>query len=225
MRQDFPRQLTEKEIQDLEFLLVKGAKGLGLDLTKTQQKQFLTYLNDLKRWNQVHRLTAITEDQDIIIKHFLDSLSLVLIFPVWNQLAVLDVGSGAGLPGIPLKIVFPHLSLFLLEGSEKKSSFLHHIVGLLGLEKVEIINKRFEAILSDKAYRGFFDRIVSRGVGKGSQLVNKAENLLKKGGAVILYGGEGTGTKKDKEIGIRKELVLIPCSSQQRTFWIISPPN
>jgi len=223
MRKVFPRQLTQKEIQAIESLLVEGTKSLGLDLIGTQRNQFLSYLIELKRWNQVHRLTAITEDREIVIKHFLDSLSLVSVLPFWNKQAILDVGAGAGLPGIPLKIAFPNLSLFLLESSEKKSSFLHHIIGLLGLKNVEIINKRFEAILSDKEYRGFFGRIVSRGVGKGSQWIPKTENLLKKGGEVILYGGEGPGSKEDKERRVKKELVLIPCSSQQRTFWIISP--
>ena len=103
----------------LERLLFEGTKGFGLSLSPQQLSLFMSYQEALQQWNRTHRLTAISDPRDIIIKHFLDSLTPVKILPSLASMTLLDVGSGAGFPGIPLKIIYPGVKLFLLDASQK----------------------------------------------------------------------------------------------------------
>lgn len=145
--------------------LIGGARKLGINLSPRQITQFQTYFEELTDWNQRFNLTAIVDYQEVQIKHFLDSLTIGLAFDTnVSSLRLLDVGSGAGLPGLPLKIVWPQIDLTLLESVSKKTKFLQHIVAKLGLDKVEVINGRAEEIGHWPRYREQFDVVVSRGV-------------------------------------------------------------
>ncbi len=144
-----------------------GAKKLGLHLTPGQLKQFHLYYQELVGWNKRVNLTAITDYEDVQIKHFLDSLTVTM---AWQQPVVdtkfrlIDVGTGAGIPGLALKILFPDIRLVLLDSTAKKAAFLRHLKSELGLDNVEIVVGRAEEIAHQAQYREQFDMVLSRGV-------------------------------------------------------------
>jgi 16S rRNA (guanine527-N7)-methyltransferase len=145
--------------------LKAGAGRLGLSLTKEQLEQFEFYYHELIDWNNRVNLTSVTSYEDVQITHFLDSLTVISGLPTRRQdkpLSIIDVGTGAGFPGIPLRIVLPEIRLVLLEATAKKVKFLRHITAELELANVEIVNRRAEEIAHDVSYREKFDVAVSR---------------------------------------------------------------
>lgn len=143
-----------------------GAAKLGLYLSSGQLELFETYYQELVDWNQRMNLTSVTDYEEVQIKHFLDSVTVVLALPpvAGGSFSVIDVGTGAGLPGIPLKIVLPSIRLALLDATAKKSEFLRHLQLRLGLDNVEIVVGRAEEIAHDIKYREKFEVVLSRGV-------------------------------------------------------------
>lgn len=147
--------------------LIAGLEKLGLSLSSEQREKFEIYCREMLDWNQRINLTGIREYNEVQVKHFLDSLSLA---PVLESLhpaegfRLLDVGAGAGLPGIPLKIAYPEIFLVLLEATAKKTEFLRYAVSTLGMKNVEVVTGRAEEIARLGKYREKFDAVVSRAV-------------------------------------------------------------
>jgi len=165
-----------------------GAKKLGLHLNPRQLEQFNIYYQELVDWNKRVNLTTITDYEDVQIKHFLDSLTVTL---AWQQqvdnaeLRIIDVGTGAGIPGIPLKILLPDIKLVLVDSTAKKAAFLHYLTHKLGLGDVEIVVGRAEEIAHLTQYREKFDLVLSRAVALLPTLVELTLPFCTIGGSFI----------------------------------------
>ena len=173
-------------------LFLEGATQLGIHLTGAQLEAFDQYSRLLIDWNQRINLTRIIDPVDIAHKHFLDSLSLVQAIPLDldSKFSLIDVGSGAGFPGIPLKIVLPDFNLTLLEATNKKTIFLQHVVDQLRLENVTMLTARAEEAGRQPAQRGQYDLAVARAVAPLSVLAEYTLPLVKVGGWVIAQKGQ-----------------------------------
>ncbi len=184
-------------------VFLEGLKLLSIKLDERQFEQFSIYLDELKKWNQRFNLIGPATDEEIIKRHFLDSLSVLSVFPTSDfQLptSVLDIGTGAGFPGIPVKIVLPAISLTLLDSSKKKTEFLRHLCKKLDI-KAEIICARAEHIAKISTYQSKYDFVVARAVAKLSTAEELCMPFLKSSGTLILQTGNKTDIKlKNGEI-------------------------
>ncbi len=168
--------------------LVNGAAVLGLTLSPDQVDRFERYAADLIDWNRRINLTAITDPRDIVHKHFLDSLSALTTCDLQVGARIIDVGSGAGFPGLPIRIARPDLQLTLLEATRKKCDFLRHIAAVLALERVTIVQARAEDAARDAAHRERYDVAIARAVAETATL---AEYLL----PFVRIGGQAVAQK------------------------------
>lgn len=164
----------------------EGLDILGINLNDRQKQQFIDYYELLIEWNKVMNLTAITEFTEVIQKHFIDSLSIVKVLNLTNQ-KLLDLGTGAGFPGIPLKIAFPDLDIVLLDSLNKRLKFLNEVIIHLGLKQIHTLHGRAEDYGKDKNYREKFDICTSRAVAKMSTLSEYCLPYVRKDGFFISY--------------------------------------
>jgi 16S rRNA (guanine527-N7)-methyltransferase len=167
-------------------VLEKGLANFNIELTDLQKQQFIDYYEVLIEKNKVMNLTAITEFSEVVNKHFIDSLSLIKVYSPKNQ-KVLDLGTGAGFPGIPLKIVYPELDILLVDSLNKRLVFLQEVIEKLNLQKIATIHGRAEDLGKNNFYREHFDLCVSRAVAKLSSLSEYCLPFVKKGGYFISY--------------------------------------
>jgi 16S rRNA (guanine527-N7)-methyltransferase len=170
-------------MKEADDLLKMGSAELGISLTQKQVEGFTVYLAELRKWNRAYNLTGLKTDRDIIIKHFLDSLLFTRVLPA-GITTVADIGSGAGFPGIPIKIVLPDVKVFLIEPTKKKALFLANIRDKLGLAGLEIIEKRIEDIRGLKC-----DVCVTRALFTVADFIRKTGSVVNKNGLLILSKG------------------------------------
>lgn len=170
-------------------LLKKGASELDIELEEGAIALFLRYLAELKAWNRKINLTSIEEDREIIIKHFLDSL---IPLKYLNKAdTILDVGSGGGFPGIPLKIAAPSLKITLMDTVQKKVHFMRHIIRTLGLTGIEALACRVEDPSIINRYKGSFDCVTSRAFTELKNFLPLALPYLRTGGVILAMKGPG----------------------------------
>lgn len=160
---------------------------LDIHLSEKQEKQFYQYYELLVKCNKVMNLTAIVDYKEVQEKHFIDSLSLVKMINIKSVHTLIDVGTGAGFPGLPLKIVFPHLEVILLDSLQKRILFLNEVIHDLGLFQIEAKHGRAEDYAKDVKYRENFDLCVSRAVADLSVLSEYCIPFVKIGGKFISY--------------------------------------
>ncbi len=169
-----------------EELLKKGLKEIGIICSDDQISAFMTFQSELKKWNRAYNLTALKSDKDIVEKHFLDSLLYAIAVPD-GTLRLADAGTGAGFPGIPLKIAIPRLDMTLIESSRKKTAFLRHIIRLLKLSEINVIERRIENL--GKEHEKKYDIIVSRATFNIEEFLKTACPYTKNDGRLILNKG------------------------------------
>jgi 16S rRNA (guanine527-N7)-methyltransferase len=170
----------------LSSLLKICSKEIGISLETDHIRQFMIYLEQLRIWNRSVNLTSVTLDEEIIIKHFVDSLAGLRAIDIKTGARLLDVGTGGGFPGIPLRIVRQDLNVTMIEPVQKKVSFLHSIVGLLRLERVTIFSGSLERFIIENTPAQTFDYITTRAL-KYEFLLQNTARLLAPDGREILY--------------------------------------
>jgi len=207
---------------DVEELLKRGLKELGYIPEREQLRTFITYLSEIKKWNKAYNLTAIERDEDIVIKHFLDSLLYLKALPD-GEIKVADVGSGAGFPGIPVKIIRPEIEMYLIEPSRKKSAFLKNIISQLGLKEIGVIGKRIEEVRVGRELALPVDAAVTRALFTIKDFLKRASHIVREGGIFIL----SKGPKLKEEISMLKNITYeiltlgLPLSDIKRHIVIV----
>lgn len=210
--------------------LKRKSEQLEVELTEQQLEQFKTYYEMLIEKNKVMNLTAITEKDEVIDKHFIDSISLNKAVDTTKPLKILDLGTGAGFPGIPLKIAYPNLTITLLDSLNKRIKFLQEVIEELGLQEIEGIHGRAEDFAKQQGYREQYDLCVSRAVANLATLSEYCLPYVKEGGCFISYKSgaveEEVNQSKEAitELGGRiKEVIAftLPKTDIERTFVVI----
>ncbi len=210
--------------------LIDGLSQWGININKEQQEQFEKYYDLLVEWNSFMNLTGITDYEEVLVKHFLDSLALFHEHPYKEELSLLDMGTGAGFPGIPLKIVYPNLKVTLVDSLNKRVKFLDEVISTLGLRKIVAIHARAEELARKEEHREKYDIVVSRAVARTTSLAEFCLPYVKVGGYFIPYKS-GTFEDELKEAHYSFEVLgaklqeiksfSVPNSEMHRTLFII----
>lgn len=174
-------------------LLTDGIKELNIPFSEKELDAFLMFLSELKKWNRTYNLTSLRTDRDIIVKHFLDSLLYLTALP-GGALRLADAGSGAGFPGIPIRIMRPEIETTLIESSRKKAAFLRNVIRKLQLSGITVLENRLERLGNEFGLR--WDVIASRATFSIREFIGMAVPYLKKGGLLVM----SKGPKANEEI-------------------------
>lgn len=190
---------------DEKLFLAEKLKELGLEPTALQTEQMYDFYRMVVEKNKVMNLTAIIEFKDFVIKHFLDSLLISAVVSLEEVHTLLDVGTGAGFPGVPLKIMFPHIEVLLLDSLNKRLVFLNEVIRDLGLKGISTIHTRAEELQTKGDYRENFDLVVSRAVSALPSLLEYCLPYVKLGGNFVAY----KATNAREELDLSKKALSV----------------
>lgn len=213
-------------INEFRQSLVLGCKEIGCAMSDTQINLMTAHANELNVWNQKINLTSIKKPAEMAEKHFIDSIAIT---PFLDQnLKLLDLGSGGGFPGIPLKIMIPSLQLVLLDSSGKKVNFLKQVIRKLHLKEVEVVHARSEDLKNNSAYANFFDGVICRAVTRLENFIRLANPFLKPGGCLYAMKGPAINTEITPEVSvkfsIKKHVYRLPFEKSDRFLLRIKRP-
>jgi len=220
-------------LKDDENILIDGCQKMGINLNNEQIKKFSRYLELLVQWNQKINLTSLKTPQEIIIKHFLDSISCIKVINKYidtEGVSVIDVGAGAGFPGIPIKIICPSVRLSLLEARKKKTIFLEKVTEEMNFQQVKILNGRAETFGKGADHRERYDIAISRAVAHLNILSEYCLPLVRVGGFFVAQKGKSYKKETEKSFKtiqvlggelIGAENVRIPFINQERYLLVI----
>lgn len=193
-------------MKNKEQRLIENMKMISVELTNKQVSQFIKFYEMLVEWNKVMNLTGITEYDEVVMKHFVDSLSIVKVNGFDNVTSIIDVGTGAGFPGIPLKIVFPEIKITLLDSLNKRIKFLNAVIDELELENIETIHGRAEDFSKKEDYREQYDLCVSRAVANLATLSEYCLPYVKEDGYFLPYK---SGDIKEEAANSKKAVKIL----------------
>jgi 16S rRNA (guanine527-N7)-methyltransferase len=216
-----------------ENIIIKGSEVFDVNVELKEARQFSIHAAELVKWNLKINLTAITDPFEVAVKHFLDSIAPAGIIPAGASM--LDMGSGGGFPGIPLKVVIPTLSVTLVDSSRKKITFLKHVIRTVGLDDIEALQGRVEGLAGNKK---MFDVIICRAFSSLEKFVESALPLLAPNGMIISLKGkinpdeiesvrvsdngkQGAGRTSGLPVDIRIKKYLLPYIDSERTIVVI----
>ena len=215
-------------------ILKNGLKNLGISVDDKMLNDFNIYREILVDWNQKMNLTGIEDEKEVYIKHFLDSVSAVTNGYIKDGVSIIDVGTGAGFPGLPLRICLRNIELTLLDSLNKRLKFLNNVIDELGLESIETVHGRAEDIARKEEFREQYDLCVSRAVANLSTLSEYCIPFIAKNGKFISYkssiSSEEIQNAKSaiKILGgtiVEEKTVHLPCSDMDRTFVVVNKTN
>lgn len=223
-------QVNREEIGMNPAQFVSKLQEKGIQLSEKQQKQFTKYYQILVKWNEKMNLTGLTEEQDVYLKHFYDSISLAFYVNFEEVESICDVGSGAGFPSIPLKICFPHIKVTIIDSLQKRIRFLEHLAKELSLDDVSFIHSRAEDAGQNKRFREAFDVVTARAVARMSVLSELCLPFVQKKG--IFAAMKGANIDDELEQGKKAIQTLggniqdvhsfsLPIEESERTIVII----
>jgi 16S rRNA (guanine527-N7)-methyltransferase len=192
-------------VKDLRRLVRQGLSYADADIDDYKIEQFCIYLQVLQDWNKKFNLTRIVKAEEIVYKHFLDSLTCALVTDLSKRQDIIDIGTGAGFPGLPIKICFPEIHLTLLESSSKKVEFLEEVTGLLRLSGVRIVCGRAEEVGRRQSFREMFDVALARAITQLRVLVEFALPFVRLGGIFLAMKAKGL----DEELREAKEAIKV----------------
>lgn len=211
-------------IPEFKQTLKNGAKALNIKLSDHHIHLLEGHADQLMLWNKKINLTAINTAQEIAEKHFIDSLSASLHTPVAGTL--IDLGSGGGFPGLPLKIMDPHLSVILVDASRKKVNFLKYVIRTLGLENIKAVHERAENLHGEPAYAGQFDCVISRAFTELGNFVDLSEPFLNPNGVICAMKGKHVDREivpaVSKRFSIEKHYYQLPFEKSDRNIILLS---
>ncbi len=209
----------------IEEILKKGIKEFGIDIEHDKILKFKEYLKLIKKWNEVINITAIKNEEDIIIKHFIDSISSSMIIKYKDQ-SVIDLGTGIGFPGLPLKILFPELTMVFVDSLKKRATILGNICKNLEISKYLILNDNIEKIGHQKEHREKYDIAISRAVASMGTLIEYGIPLLSQKGRLVLYKGPNVENSEKALITLKAKIVenvefILPLSNSKRKIIVV----
>jgi 16S rRNA (guanine527-N7)-methyltransferase len=190
----------------------------GIELSEKQQRQFDIYFKELVEWNEKMNLTAITDEPDVYLKHFYDSISAAFYVDFDKKITLCDVGAGAGFPSIPIKICYPELEVTIVDSLNKRIGFLEHLAKELELENVNFVHARAEDFGQNKKYREKFDIVTARAVARLSVLSELCVPLVKKGGQFIAMKGAAA---KDELVDAEKPLAILGAKIKENYSFLL----